>query len=42
MDSFPNEVMAQREKQVSKERRQLHRRIDILRTELKLGNRKPE
>ena len=36
------EQLERREREVSKERRQLHRRIDILRSELRLLNRRPE
>ena len=40
LDSRPNDLVAQQERDVSKERRRLHRRIDILRAELRRLNRK--
>jgi hypothetical protein len=36
LDSFPNDVLRARERQISDERRALHRRIDLLRAELGL------
>jgi hypothetical protein len=40
LDSSPNDLVAQKEREVSNERRRLHRRIDILRAELRRLNRK--
>jgi hypothetical protein len=40
LDSEPNDLVARREQEVSRERRRLHRRIDILRAEVRRLNRK--
>lgn len=41
LDAFPNEVARRRERQISDERRRLHRKIDELRAQLELQDEAP-